>query len=245
MAAERPHLTIYNEISLDGKVTGFDGDGIRYYARGFRWRSDAILMGSVTAQAFGPNESPAEQRAELPPREPAGIPPGFAELVHEPRPALVVPDSGGRLRNWTHARAQPWYGRIIVLVGERTPREYLDHLDRRGIEYLTAGDDRVDLASALQALSQQHRVRSIRTDSGGALNGALLAAGLVDRIAVIIAPQLGTDPAAQTLVRLPASSSDPYALRLLESEVLDDGALRLVYAIDPGIPAASRPLLQT
>jgi 2,5-diamino-6-(ribosylamino)-4(3H)-pyrimidinone 5'-phosphate reductase len=231
MAAERPHLTIYNEVTLDGKITGFDGDGIRYYARGFRWRSDAILMGSVTAEAFGPNESPAEQRGELPPREPAGFPPGFAELVHEPRPALVVPDSGGRLRNWTHARAQPWYGRIIVLVGERTPRAYLEHLDRRGIEHLTAGHERVDLALALHRLGRRHGVRSIRTDSGGALNGALLAAGLVDRIAVIIAPRLGSDPGAQTLIQLPGSLPEAPALRLVESEVLDDGALWLVYDV--------------
>ena len=229
MARERPHLTIYNEISLDGKITGFDGDGVRYYARGFRWRSHAILMGSVTAEAFGPNESAAEQRADLPPLDPAGFPPGFAELVEEPRPLLVVPDSAGRLRNWTHARAQPWYGRIIVLVGEQTPTDYLEHLDRRGIEHLTAGAERVDLSLALQQLSQQHDVRSIRTDSGGALNGALLAAGLVDRIAVIIAPRIGSDPAAQTLVRLPGSLADAPTLRLVESEVLDDGALWLVY----------------
>jgi 2,5-diamino-6-(ribosylamino)-4(3H)-pyrimidinone 5'-phosphate reductase len=231
MAAGRPHLTIYNEVTLDGKITGFDGDGIRYYARGFRWRSDAILMGSVTAEAFGPNESTAEQLAELPPREPAGFPPGFAELVHEPLPALVVPDSGGRLRNWTHARAQPWYGRIIVLVGEQTPREYLEHLDRRGIGHLTAGRERVDLPLALHELGGRYGVGSIRTDSGGALNGALLAAGLVDRIAVIIAPRLGSDPAAQTLLRLPGALPEAPALRLVESEVLDDGALWLVYDV--------------
>ena len=60
---------------------------------------------------------------------------------------------------------------------------------------------------------------------------------------MIIAPQLGSDPEAQTLIRLPTSSADPYALRLLESEVLDDGALRLEYAISPGIPTASPQLL--
>ena len=143
---------------------------------------------------------------------------------------LVVPDSGGRLRNWTHARAQPWYGRIVVLVGERTPTEYLDHLDRRGIEHLTAGEERVDLRScAASSCGRTHAVRSIRTDSGGALNGALLAAGLVDRVAVIIAPRIGSDPAAQTLIRLPGSRGRRLALRLVESEVLDDGALWLVY----------------
>ena len=227
--SERPHLTIYNEISLDGKITGFDGDGVRYYARGFRWHSDAILMGSTTATAFGPNESDDEQRRELPARELVGLPPGFEDLVYEPRPVLVVPDSGGRLRNWTHARSQPWYGRIVVLVSERTPTEYLDHLDRRGIEHLTAGEERVDLRRALLDLGRRYAVRSIRTDAGGALNGALLAAGLVDRVAVIIAPRIGSDPSAQTLIRLPTPVDDAYPLRLVESEVLEDGALWLVY----------------
>ena len=52
----RPRLTIYNEISIDARVQGFEQDAGRYYRLGFRWRSDAILMGSVTAQAFGPAE---------------------------------------------------------------------------------------------------------------------------------------------------------------------------------------------
>ena len=93
--------------------------------------------------------------------------------------------------------------------------------------------ERVDLSLALRVLRREHDVRSIRTDSGGALNGALLAAGLVDRIAVIIAPRIGSDPEAQTLIRLPGSVADAPALRLVESEVMDDGALWLVYATAP------------
>ncbi len=234
MAATRPHLTIYNEISLDGKITGFAGDGVRYYARGFRWRSDAILMGSVTAEAFGPNESAADQRRALPALEPVSLPPGFAELVHEPRPLLVVPDSRGRIHSWRHAQAQPWYDRVVVLVSRTTPAEYLAHLDRRGVSHLTAGDDRVDLARALSVLATEHGVGSIRTDAGGALNGALLAAGLADRVVVIIAPSIGADPAAQTLVRLPVPVAGGVDLRLVESEVLADGALWLVYEVAAG-----------
>ena len=233
MTPARPHLTIYNEISLDGKITGFDGDGVRYYRRGFRWRSDAILMGSVTAEAFGPDESPEEQEHELPALPPEALPPGFAELVYQPRPLLVVPDSRGRLRNWRHARSQPWYGRIVVLVTETTPDDYLRHLERRGIAHLRAGPDRVDLRLALTRLGDTHGVDSIRTDSGGALNGALLSHGLVDRLAVIIDPQIGRDPDAQTLIRLPRATEQAYALRLVESEVLADGALWLVYDVVP------------
>jgi 2,5-diamino-6-(ribosylamino)-4(3H)-pyrimidinone 5'-phosphate reductase len=228
---ELPHLTVYNEISLDGKITGFDGDAVRYYRRGFRWRSDAILMGSVTAAAFGPNESPDEQVRDLPAIDPVALPPGFEDLVYEPRPLLVVPDSRGRLRNWRHARAQPWYGRIVVLVSGSTPTDHLEYLDRRGIEHVRAGDDRVDLARALRLLRRTYGIETMRTDSGGALNGALLAAGLIDRIAVIIAPRLASDPSAQSLIRLPAATETSYALQLSESEVLEDGALWLVYEV--------------
>jgi 2,5-diamino-6-(ribosylamino)-4(3H)-pyrimidinone 5'-phosphate reductase len=230
----RPHVTVYNEISLDGKITGFDGDGVRYYRRGFRWRSDAILMGSVTAEAFGPDESSHEQLHELPPLDPVPLPPGFAELVHDPRPLLVVPDSRGRLRNWRHPRAQPWYSGVVVLISESTPSEYVDHLELRGIGHVTAGTDRVDLRLALDLLAEFHAIATIRTDSGGALNGALLADGLVDRIAVVVAPRVGSDPEAQTLVRLPTALATPCVLQLVESEVLDDGAVWLVYDVQHG-----------
>jgi riboflavin biosynthesis pyrimidine reductase len=55
----------------------------------------------------------------------------------------------------------------------------------------------------------------------------------VDRIAVIVAPRIGSDPEAQVLIRLPGPVADATSLRLVESEVLDDGALWLVYAITP------------
>lgn len=229
-----PHVTVYNEISLDGKINGFVGNGVRYYRRGFRWVSDAILMGSVTAQAFGPDEHPEDQVRTLPSLPPVALPAGFGQLVREPRPMLVVPDSGGRLRNWRHARAQPWYGRIVVLVSGRTPPDYLDYLDRRGIEHLRRGETRVDLKAALLALAHRHGIRSVRTDAGGSLNGALLAAGLVHRIAVIIAPHLARDPQARGLIQLPLHSPAiplTTALTLAESEVLDDGALWLVYEV--------------
>ena len=61
----RPHVVVYNEASIDGRVVGFDTDPSRYYRLGFRWRSDAILMGSTTALAFGPPESETDQQRIL------------------------------------------------------------------------------------------------------------------------------------------------------------------------------------
>lgn len=228
----RPHVTIYNEVSVDGRIEGFATDAGRYYRLGFRWRSDAILMGSVTASSFGPNESAAEQAMAGPAPEPGPVVPGFENLVYEPRPVLVVPDSRGVVRNWRHAQAQPWYGGMVALASERTPVAYLDYLRRRGVDHIVTGEDRVDLGAALTELGDRFGVRTIRTDCGGALNGALLAAGLVDEIALLVSPRVSADPLARSLVRLPQElPSGPVALHLLEAETLSDGAVWLRYLL--------------
>jgi 2,5-diamino-6-(ribosylamino)-4(3H)-pyrimidinone 5'-phosphate reductase len=236
----RPRVVVYNAVSIDGRVVGFPVDAGRYYARGFRWRSDAILMGSVTATAFGPPEPEADQARALPAPERVPVYPGFEHLVTEPRPLLVVPDSGGRVRCWQLALAQPWYRGIVVLVAESTPREYVDYLDRRAIEHVVAGDDRVDLPATLGVLADRFGVRSVRTDSGGALNGALLAAGLVDEIALLLHPAVSGDPSGQRFFRLPHPlGAEGVPLTLLELERLDDGSLWLRYAVGTtGTPSA-------
>lgn len=226
----RPRVTVYNEMSIDGKITGFAGDGVRYYRRGFRWRSDAILMGSATAQSFGPAETPDQQAGAGPEVDKVPVFPGFEDLVYEPRPMLVIPDSSGVVRNWRHAQAQPWYGAMVALVSRRTPPEYTAYLERRGVGHLTAGAEHVDLAAALEQLADRYGVTSIRTDGGGALTGALLATGLVDEIALIVTPRVAGEPDATSLVRLPQAIDDSgVPLRLTEVETLEDGALWLRY----------------
>ena len=231
---ERPHVVVYNEVSIDGKVVGFETDPSRYYRLGFRWRSDVILMGSTTALAFGPPEPEADQQRTLPPPQRLPVVPGFESLVTEPRPLLVVPDSRGAVRNWVHALTQPWYRSVVVLVTSSTPRDYLRYLERRGIEHLEADHPttgRVDLALALDRLAGSHGVRAVRTDGGGALTGALLAAGLVDEIAILLDPVVSSDPDGQRLVTLPhPGPPGGISLRLDDVERFDDGALLLRYA---------------
>lgn len=227
----RPHVVIYNEVSIDGRVVGFDTDPSRYYRLGFRWHSDAILMGSTTALAFGPPEPVADQLQSLPTPERLPVVPGFESLVTEPRPLFVVPDSRGVVRCWRHALAQPWYRSVVVLVSRSTPSDYRHHLDRRGIVHLEAGDDHVDLADGLERLATTHGVSSVRTDGGGALNGALLAADLVDEIVLLLDPVVSSDPDGQRLVTLArATTPGGIRLRLEDVERFDDGALLLRYA---------------
>jgi 2,5-diamino-6-(ribosylamino)-4(3H)-pyrimidinone 5'-phosphate reductase len=90
------------------------------------------------------------RRVQAPERLP--VVSGFEDLVYEPRPLLVVPDSRGRVRNWIHALAQPWTGAIVVLTSQATPPDYLEYLNRRGIAHLTVGEDRIDLSAGLELL---------------------------------------------------------------------------------------------
>lgn len=228
----RPRVTVYNETSVDGRLEGFEQDAGRYYRLGFRWRSDAILMGSVTAQNFGPAESSGQQAKTLPAPDRLPVFPGFEALVYEPRPLLVVPDSRGAVRNWPHALVQPWYRSVVVLVSKTTPPGYLEYLERRGIEHLVAGEDRVDLPFALDQLHTRYGVQAVRTDCGGALNGVLLAAGVVDELAVIINPSVCAKPGAQSWISLPPTlTASVPSLTLVEVDRLEDGAVWLRYQV--------------
>ena len=225
-----PEVVVYNAVSLDGRVTGFADEPGRYYRLGFRWASDAILMGSETALAFGPSETPAEREQERPPLPGEPVVPGFEALVTEPRPLLVVPDSAGRVHTWRHARSQPWYRAAVSLVSARTPDDHLSYLRRRGVDVVAAGDDRVDLRAALSELAERWGVRRVRTDGGGRLAGALFDAGLVTELAVLLVPTVVGDAGARSLVEgLTSGAATPLAL--IELERLDDGALWLRYRV--------------
>jgi 2,5-diamino-6-(ribosylamino)-4(3H)-pyrimidinone 5'-phosphate reductase len=106
----------------------------------------------------------------------------------------------------------------VVLTSQATPLDYLEYLKRRGIAHLTVGKDRIDLSAALDLLQARYGVQSVRTDCGGRLNGALLAAGLVDEVAVIINPSLAANPRSQSFVTL-AHAVSPGALPLALRQV--------------------------
>jgi 2,5-diamino-6-(ribosylamino)-4(3H)-pyrimidinone 5'-phosphate reductase len=105
-------------------------------------------------------------------------------------------DSRGRIHHWPQIRYSPYWRDAIVLCSHATPIDYLANLKRQGIQHIITGDDHVDLRAALEELYARFGVKLIRVDSGGALNGALLRAGLIDEVSVLIEPSLvgGTTP---------------------------------------------------
>ncbi len=232
-----PLVTIYNAVSLDGRITGFNADVELYYELASKWNVDAVLMGSSTVlMGFG-----VKSGETLPESEDA-----FQPRVRDPeddKPLLVVPDSRGQIRIWNEILKMPYINDVLVLCSRSTPQEYLDFLDERYIDYLVVGYQHVDLENALEELNTKFGVKKVRVDSGGVLNGILLRKGLVDELHLLIHPELVGGTAINSIFQesaldggeTPIREETPIKLSLEGMEKIKDDIIYLRYRIFNGM----------
>ena len=221
----KPKVIIFNVLSLDGRMDFGSGaiDMGLYYEVASRWNAEAMLSGSETMLAA--ESSPAEKEPETytPPQE-------YHPLAV---PRLVVVDSRGRIRNWNSLRSQPFWREVTVLCSQATPQEYVDYLNRLEVPFIIAGREKVDLRSALEELNTRFGVKSVRVDSGGTLNGALLRAGLVDEVSLLIDPCLVGGASLRTWFVAPDLTSPEGIthLRLTHCEQIKENVVWLKYEV--------------
>lgn len=222
-----PWVIIFNIISLDGRITGFDTDFDLYYELASKLDVDAVLMGSKTLLT-GFNAQPGEVRDE------------DEEVFTSPqidpednRPLLIVPDTKGKIRFWSEVLKIPYLKDIIVLCSRSTPMDYLDFLDEHFIKYMIVGYQEADLETALEELNKQLGVKVVCVGGGGILNGILLRAGLVDEIYMLIEPQLvgGTKSNSIYQAQDLESTEEVIKLSLVKSEKLEDDVVSLQYKV--------------
>lgn len=196
----RPRVTVHTMASVDGRIDHFAGDVGLYYELAAGLPQDAVLAGSSTFLAAAAAEG-IELTGEDP--LPAG---GAAPADAKPRaaapdaaaPLLVIVDSRGQLTRFAWLTKLPYWRAVLVACSATTPPTHLELLVRHGIDHVVVGEDRVDLARLLDVLAAELGIERVRVDSGGTLNGALLRAGLVDEISLLVAPYAvgGRSPAA-------------------------------------------------
>lgn len=171
-------LSISTAASLNGVITPARGESSRglipllgvppevlEWQLEVRRRHDAVLVGTRTVLVDDP---------------------GLASHARPDRPAVrVTIDPAGRIPR--SARFFDGSARTVVGVSETTPGEYLDFLVERGVETVLAGQDRIDLRRFLAVLAERGLAHVV-AEGGGTLNCALLEAGLVDRLYLVLIP---------------------------------------------------------
>ena len=221
-----PRVILYNSVTVDGRMDWFAGEGDMglYYELAARWNADAMLSGSHTMlTAYSQQDTPEEEDSNLEAKE--------LHPLHVP--LLVIVDSRGQVRNWRQIQQEPYWRRAISLCSHSTPLSHLAYLQKRQVECIVAGDDRVDLQRALGELNLRYGVKVVRVDGGGALNGALLRAGLVDEVSVLVTPCLtgGTTPRSIFVAPDLTSSESVIPLRLIHLERLRGDVVWLRYEV--------------
>lgn len=207
----RPFVTLKVAVTLDGRIATRTGDArwvtgeeARAWVHRLRDRVDAVLVGAGTARTDDP---------ELTTRLPGGKGRDALRVVLDSR--LTLP---ARLR-LLHPRSP-----APTLVAHASARA------RRvgpGVELLRCrrGRGGVDLRDLLAKLARRG-VTHLLVEGGAHVHAAFLEAGLVDRVAAIVAPRiLGADGIPLSAGRGPARMDDALRLEQVEVERLGDDVL--------------------
>lgn len=122
--------------------------------------------------------------------------------------------------------------RRLCIASERASRQYLDYLRTKGISYITAGSPLINLRRAMAILADKFSVSRVALVGGGTINGAFLAAGLIDELSVMIAPGIDGRSGQTALFDGIPESCQPLPLRFASVKLLASNVLWTRYLIE-------------
>jgi len=201
----RPWVRVKVAASLDGRTALDNGTsqwitGPAARADGHRWRarSCAILTGIGTVRQDDPQLT-------------------VREVATPRQPLRVIVDRYGETPPQARVLAA---GEVLVFTATPPRIKWPPHVQTRA---LPDPNGRIDLVAMLDALGERE-VNELHVEAGAKLNGALLAAGLVDELLIYLAPCVLGDP-GRGMFDLPVALTrleDRFALRVHSVEPLGD-----------------------
>lgn len=123
---------------------------------------------------------------------------------------------------------------ILVILTESVPDRHLVGLRADGVSYIFAGKDEVDLAAALETLNRELGIERIMLEGGGGANGALLRAGLIDELSLVICPVIDGSTGGPIVFNSGDADLGPAPIEsmvLSSHEVLEGGTMWLRYKL--------------
>ena len=121
---------------------------------------------------------------------------------------------------------------IVTILGINATGDYLAMLEEKGISYVILADPTA-LDEVMSVLYDKFGVRKISLQGGGVINGAMLAAGLINELSLVIYPGIDGLTAAPSIFEyfgaMDESPATGQSLELFSVEVRQHGIVWLRY----------------
>ncbi|EPX76688.1 dihydrofolate reductase family protein [Salipiger mucosus] len=222
---QRPEIICHMITSLDGRLLTQRWPAAPdellevYEGTADRLGADGWIVGRNTMADFLPSGEP--QPAE-PARERAD------RIAGAPgRPLAICFDRAARLR--------PENGEIegdhlVLVLPETTPEAHVDQLAARGVSVVFGGPDGMAIAPALARIAAAFGTWRLLLEGGGQINGAFLAAGVIDQASTLVFPVVDGQGGVAAIydhgATIPARRLD-----LLSVETLDCGTVWMRHSL--------------
>lgn len=152
---------------------------------------------------------------------------GFAKNADAEAYEIIMDSHGILLWDPEQYQEKP----LLIVTAESTPEEYLNYLNDKGISWIAAGDEHIDLKRAAEILKKEFGIERLGVVGGAHINGVFLKDGLFDEVSLLIGPGIdGREGMASVFDGL-ASNAPLTFLDLKGVKGFDDGAVWLRYDV--------------
>lgn len=227
--SSRPRVICHMMASVDGRIV-VDGwplpdEARRHYEQVHAgYDPDGWICGRVTMEPFARATRPEHEVAH----EHHGAPRDDFRAPGEHDSFAFALDSHGRLA-WESSDIDGDH--VVAILTERVSDEYLAFLRERGVSYILAGMREIDLPRAMEKAGALFGVRTLMLEGGGKINGAMLQAGLIDEVSLLVAPVADGRTATAALFDVDENAT-PHRLALESAERRADDMVWLRYRVE-------------
>jgi riboflavin biosynthesis pyrimidine reductase len=232
----KPYVICHMMVSLDGRIhpsrwtASPDGDrkawttvyeDVHGTLGGDAWLVGRVTMGEMSKGTAHPPASLGK----------VARPHHFAK--RDAGTYAIAFDRSGKLH---FAKSDIGGDHVVVLLGPGVPDAHLAELAGDGISYVVAPDEAMAARPLLELLGRELGIKRLLVEGGGNVNGSLMAAGVVDEVSLLVAPAIDGALGVTGVFEVPEATglAGKVRLRLLGTDALAHGVVRLRYAVDPG-----------